>query len=213
MLTIIAGAPFSGKSAWVEREIERREGEGEIGTLALDFTGIYSAIVPGASSVYRDARITDSGAARFAGWVLAAAMREANTRELTGYALTDAPSRAVRLAADFGGAPVVEVVVTQETALKRSQQHVEMVKALAPRAAADDGAAERCRKMVDQYFHERDLLPADTRRVTAPDVPSDRAIQYMWTAAIKAARRGDAAKRDKWTAAARRALAARGVAA
>ena len=55
------------------------------------------------------------------------------------------------------------------------------------------------------------FLPPDTRQVSAPAMPSDNAIRYMWNAAIKAAKRGDEAKRDKWTAAAKRALAARGV--
>ena len=211
MLWIVVGAPFAGKRLWTDREIETREAGGEVGTVALDFTSLYSAVVPGLASVYRDQRITDSGAARFAGWMLAAAVREANERELDGYVLTDSPRRAVALAAAAGNAPLVEVVVTQETAHKRSREHAALVKALAPRAAADDGAAERCRKMVEQYYREADVLPAERRRVTAPDVPSARAVTYAWEAAIRAAKRGDEAKRDKWTRAAKRMLAARGV--
>ena len=66
--------------------------------------------------------------------------------------------------------------------------------------------------MVAAYYRERDVLePLDVRKVQAPDRPSDSAIQYAWRAAIKAAKRGDAAGRDQWKAAATRMLATRGV--
>ena len=213
MLQIVVGSAFAGKRLWVDREIETREAAGEVGTVALDFTSLYSAVVPGLASVYRDERITDTGAARFAGWMLAAAVREANERELTGFVLTDSPRRAVALAAAAGDAPLVEVVVSQETAVKRSREHVELVKALAPRAAADNGAAERCRKMVEQYYREADVLPAERRRVTAPDVPSARAVTYAWEAALKAAKGGDEERKAKWIRAAKAMLKRRGVAA
>ena len=101
-MRIVTGAPFAGKRLWTDREIERREAAGEIGLLALDYTSLYSAIAPGLSSVFRDQRVTDSGAARFAGWALAAMVREANERELDGYVLTDSPRRALALAGAAG---------------------------------------------------------------------------------------------------------------
>ena len=213
MLTIVTGSPFAGKRLWTDAQIEQAESEGAVGWLALDFTSVYSAVVPGLGSVYRDQRVSDSGSARFAGWLLGAAIREAGQRELDGFALTDSPRRALALAAQIGGAPLVEVTVSRTEALRRSQQHVALIRDLAPRASQDDGkeAASKCRKMVDAYYNERDALPPDTRQVTAPEVPSDQAIKYMWSAAIRAAKRGDTEKRDKWTAAAKRALAARGV--
>ena len=215
-LTVVVGAPFSGKRLWIDRQIAAAESAGTVGTLALDFTSLYSAIVPGLDSVFRDQRITDSGAARFAGWLLSAAVREANTRELPGYVAVDSPRRAVQAARELGGAPVVEVTVSQETALRRSQQHVDLIRDLAPRAGAEDSkeAAAKCRQMVKAYYSERGVLgtlPTVPEQVTAPDLPSDNAIRYMWSAAIRAAKSGDEAKRDKWTAAAKRALAARGV--
>ena len=214
MLWIVVGAPFAGKDRWISREIERREADGEVGLISLSYSGIYGAVAPGAESTYRDSRITDSGAARFAAYVLAAAVREANTRELSGYVAVDSPRRALAAVQQSGGSQVVEVVVTQETALRRSQQHVELIRDLAPRAGADDAkaAAAKCRQMVRAYFDERGVLDSvDVRQVTAPDVPSDNAIRYAWTAAIKAAKRNDTERRDKWTSAARRMLAARGV--
>ena len=212
MIEVVVGAPFAGKRQWIDREIERRESDGEIGLLALDYTGVYAAIVPGLASVYRDQRVTDSGSARFAGYMLAVTLTAAVERELSGYLAVDSPRRALAALAQTGGSQVVEVTVSQETALRRSQQHVELVKALAPRAA--DDAAERCRKVVQTYYNERDVLDSvDVRRVQAPELPSDNAIRYAWTAAIRAAKRGDTEKRDKWTAAAKRMLATRGIAA
>ena len=210
-LAIVVGAPFAGKRLWIDRQIERAEQDGEVGTLALDYTSIYSAIVPGLASVYRDQHVSDSGAARFAAYLLAAAIREAHERELRGFAAVDSPRRAQALAAQLGG-PVVEVVVSEQTALRRARAHVELVRELAPRATADETAA-KCKQMVRQYFEEADVLPDDRRKVRAPEHVSDRAIQYMWSAAIRAAKAGDEERRDKWTAAARRALASRGIAA
>ena len=216
MITVVVGAPFAGKRLWVDSEIERREADGEIGLLALDYTGLYSAMVPGLDSAYRDVRVSDSGAARYAAYVLRLAVGEAARRELSGYAAYDSPRRAVQAAQELGGASVVEVGVSETEALRRSEQHVELISTLAPRAGADDSkaAVAKCRQMVAAYFNERDVLDAvEVRQVRAPEQPSDNAIRYMWNAAIKAAKRGETAKRDKWTAAAKRALAARGIAA
>ena len=97
-----------------------------------------------------------------AAYLLAVALREAHTRELAGYAAVDSPRRAVQAVQDIGGAQVVEVVVSRGEALRRSQQHIELIKALVPRAAQDDGAeaSQRCRKMVDAYYNERDVPTA-----------------------------------------------------
>ncbi len=210
-LTVVTGSPFSGKRLWTDAQIEQAEEEGAVGWLALDFTSLYSAAVPGLASTYRDQRVTDSGASRYAGWLLAAAIREAGQRELNGYVLTDSPRRAQTLAAAAGGAPLVEVVVTHQEALRRSQQHVDLVKALVPRAAQDDGAEARCRQMVDQYFREADDLPADRRQVSAPDIPSARAVTFAWEAALRAAKTGDEARKTKWVRAAKAMLKRRGV--
>ena len=211
MLTIVTGSPFSGKRLWTDAQIEQAEEEGAVGWLALDFTSVFSAVVPGLASTYRDQRVSDSGASRYAGWLLGAAIREAGRRELDGFVLTDSPRRALALAAQIGGAPMVEVVVTHQEALRRSQQHVELVKALAPRAAQDDGAEARCKKMVDQYFREADVLPADRRQVSAPDIPSARAVTYAWEAALRAAKTGDVERKAKWVTAAKAMLKRRGI--
>ena len=214
MLEVIVGAPFAGKDRWVAAEIERRESAGELGLLALSFTGIFSAIVPGAESVYRDEEVSDSGTPRLTSYLMATAIAEAGRRELNGYVALDSPRRALQVLEQIGGNRLIEVTVSEQTAHRRAEQHIEIVRDLAPRAGAHDAkaAAARCRKMVASYFRERDVLEnVDVRQVRAPERPSDQAIQYAWRAAIKAAKRGDTARRDKWKAAAGRMLAVRGV--
>ena len=214
MLEVVVGAPFAGKDRWVAAEIERREADGELGLLALSFTGMFSAIVPGAESVYRDEEVSDSGTPRLIGYLLATAIAEAGRRELNGYVALDSPRRALQVLEQLGGNRLIEVTVSEATAHRRAEEHIEIVRALAPRAGADDAkaTAARCRKMVASYFRERDVLDnVDVRQVRAPERPSDQAIRYAWTAAIRAAKRGDSASRDKWKAAAGRMLAVRGV--
>ena len=214
MLEVVVGPPFAGKDRWVAAEIERRESAGELGLLALSFTGIFAAIVPGAESVYRDEEVSDSGTPRLAAYLMATAIAEAGRRELNGYVALDSPRRALQVLEQIGGNRLIEVTVSEQTAHRRAEQHIEIVRDLAPRAGADDAkaAAARCRKMVAAYFRERDALDnVDVRRVRAPERPSDQAIRYAWTAAIRAAKRGDTAGRDKWKAAAQRMLAVRGV--
>lgn len=211
-MIVVVGSPFANKAGWIGAEIERREEAGEIGLIVLSFSDLYSALTPGAESTYRDQRASDSGAPRFASYLQAAALREAVARELDGYAVTDSPRRALAALEQTGGDQVVEVTVSQPEALRRSREHVSMLRDLAPRSAVDDGAAERCRQVVDAYYRERPVLDSvEVRQVRSPDAPSDRAIQYAWKSAIAAARRGDEERKAKWTAAAKRMLAARGV--
>ena len=94
-LEIVVGAPFSGKDRWIAAEIERREAAGEVGLVALNYSSMFTAIVPGAESVYRDAAVSDSGAPRLAGYLLAAAISEASAREIDGYIAVDSPRRAI----------------------------------------------------------------------------------------------------------------------
>ena len=212
-LQIVVGAPFSGKDRWVAAAIERREAAGELGLLALSYTALYAALAPGSESVYRDSEVSDSGAPRLAGYLLAAAIGEASTREIEGYAATDSPRRAISLLERTGGRSLVEVTVSQATAHRRAGEHLALLRELAPRSAADDADADaRCRRVVDTYYNEREVLDTvDVRSVRAPDRPSDASISYAWTAAIKASKRGDLAARDKWISAAKRQLLTRGI--
>ena len=96
-LEIVVGAPFAGKDRWIAAEIERREADGELALVALNFTAMYSAIAPGDGSVYRDELVSDTGVPRLAGYLLAAAIAEAGRRELSGYVAVDSPRGLCRL--------------------------------------------------------------------------------------------------------------------
>ena len=147
MLTVVAGAPFAGKDRWIASQIERREADGARGLLALSFTALFAGMVPGAESVYRDQEVSDSGAPRFTGWLLATAIAQAATRELSGYVAVDSPRRAVDLLGRIGGDSLIEVQVPEATAVARADAHVAVVSELSPRAGQDDAKA-RCLQMV-----------------------------------------------------------------
>ena len=210
-LEVVVGPPFAGKDRWIAAEIERREAAGEVGLVALNYSSMFSAIAPGAESVYRDAAVSDSGAPRLAAYLLAAAISEAATRELGGFIAVDSPRRAIAALEKTAGRRLFEVTVREETAHRRAADHLKQLRAIAPRSAGDSAVA-RCRQVVRAYFAERDVLNSvDVVQVRAPDRPSDNAIRYAWTAAIRAAKGGDNVARDKWIGAAKRMLATRGI--
>ena len=210
-LEVVTGPPFAGKNWWIADQIERRESDGEVGLVAINYTSIYAALAPGDQSTYRDEEVTDTGVPRLASYLFAAAVGEAGTRDLAGYVAVDSPRRAVDLLERIGGNELIEVHVTESTAIRHAERHVEQLRQIAPRAGAAD-AIQRCRRIVQQYFRERPMLgTVDVREVAPPDRPSDQAIQYAWRAAINAAKRGDSAAKAKWTDAAKRMLATRGV--
>ena len=64
-IEIIVGPPFSGKGWFVASEIARREDEGEVGLLSLNYSSIFMAISPGDASSFRDEEVT---ATARAGW-------------------------------------------------------------------------------------------------------------------------------------------------
>ena len=212
-LEVVTGPPFAGKGWWIADQIESREADGERGLLAINFTAIYTALAPGDESAYRDEEVTDTGVPRLAAYLFAAAVGEAGTRDLAGYVATDSPRRAVDLLERIGGNELIEVRITEPAAIRRAERHVEQLRQIATRAGATTAdAIQRCRRIVRQYYRERDVLDTvDVRQVSPPDRPSDQAIQYAWRAAIKAAKRGNTEARDKWTGAAKRMLLTRGV--
>ena len=215
MLEVVTGAPFAGTGRWVEAQIAKREAAGERGLVRIGYSELYTAIVPGVESSYRDAEVSDTGAPRLTAWLYAAAIREAADRELSGYIQTDSPRRATRILQEIGGdRSIIEVTVSKAAAISRSQEHLDGLSELAPRAAASDrlAADEKCRKGIETFFSERPVLEGyDVRSVTAPNRPSDRQITYAWEVAIRAAKRKDFGKRDKWTGRARAMLKTRGI--
>ena len=143
------------------------------------------------------------------------ALREAHDRELSGYVQTDSPKRAIAILQQLGGErSVIEVAVSKSAAFARSEEHLDGLAELAPRVSAGDRATAdaKCRKGIETFFNERPVLEGyDVRTVRAPERPSDRQISFAWEVAIRAARRKDFGKRDKWTGRARAMLATRGI--
>ena len=214
-LEVVVGSPFAGTGRWVEAQIAKREAAGERGIVRIGYTEVYSAIVPGVQSAYRDPEVSDSGAPRLAGWLFAAALREAAERELSGYVQVDSPRRATQILQQIGGErSIIEVSVSKAQAFARSEEHLDGLAELAPRVSASDRAAAdaQCRKGIEAFFAERGALDGyDVRTVTAPARPSDRQISFAWEVAIRAARRGDDVKRAKWIGRAKSMLATRGI--
>lgn len=205
-MEVVVGAPFAGSGRWAEAEIEKREARGERGLVRLAYTELYTALVPGDQSAYRDAEVSDSGAPRLAGYVLAIAVREAAERELSGYVVVDSPRRAIQTLQATGADSIIEVTVSQATAIKRADEHLELLQEIVPRVSAGDraDADQQCKKMIDAYFRERSVLETvNVRQVRAPTTPPLRAITHAYKAAAGARRRGNTEGVKKWLTAAR----------
>ena len=88
-ITVVTGPPFAGKGRFVRDEIERREQDGELGLISVDFTALYGAVVPGVQSSFRDPAVSDSGSPRLVSYLYEVAVTEAAARELSGYVTTN----------------------------------------------------------------------------------------------------------------------------
>ena len=160
---VVTGAPFSGKSLYIGDEIERREEGGELGLVALDFSGIFAAVVPGVESSLRDQAVADSGAPRFVGHVFSVAVAAVAARELSGYVATNSPRRAVELAERFGGR-LVNVDVGVEELAGRVDKHMRGLSRKVRRASRE-GVIGRCRDAAGRYLRESPKLVGRARNV------------------------------------------------
>lgn len=158
---VVTGPPFSGKGQFVRDEIGRRERAGELGLLALDFTALYAALVPGPESQYRDEAVSDTGAPRLASYLYAAAAAAIAARELRGYAVTQSPRQALALAARFGGR-LYEVPADVGDIAARSEAHMSTLARTVARASAGPAA---CRRAAVTYQRESPALAGRARTV------------------------------------------------
>ena len=162
-VTIVSGAPFSGKSLYIADEVARREEGGELGLVALDFTGLYAATVPGVESSLRDEALANTGSARFVGALLSTAIAQVALRELSGYVATNSPKRAVELAERFGGR-LVNVDVGIEDLATRIQAHQTQITRKVRRATRES-VDKRCRDAAGRYLSEAGALVGKARNV------------------------------------------------
>ena len=160
---IVTGPPFSGKAEFVLGEIERRERAGELGLLAVDYTALYAALVPGEQSALRDSALTDTGAPRAVGSVYDFAAGALIVRQLSGYVTTQSPRRAVALSDRFGGAQIWDLTADVDALALRVRAHVSTLTGRVARAG--DGVEGGCSRQVATYLNERALLAGRAREV------------------------------------------------
>lgn len=164
-ITVVTGPPFAGKGQFVRDEIQRREEEdGELGLLSVDFTALYSAIVPGAQSAFRDDAVSESGLPRLVSYLYEVVVAQVAARELAGYVTTNSPRRAVQLAERLGG-PLLEVRTTIEQIASRAETHMAALGRRVPRARRSS-AVGGCREAAVNYVRESPALVGRAREVT-----------------------------------------------
>ena len=155
-LIVVTGAAFSGKGRFVADEIGRREAEGEVGLVAIDYTPMYSSLVPGEQSQFRDEAVSETGVARWVGYLLTIAVAQAIGRELSGYILTPSPSRAIEIA-DEADAQIIAIEEPIETIATRINVHIKDLQRRVPRATRDRTTG-RCRKAAATYLQNEHRL-------------------------------------------------------
>ena len=195
-IVVVTGPPFSGKGQFVRDEIERRETDGELGLISVDFTAIYTAITPGEQSSFRDDAVSDTGAPRFAGYLFALALAQLLDRELSGYVAVPSPQRALEIA-DTAGAPILDIAANVDQIAVRIRAHMSDLQKTVPRATRGRTVG-RCRKAATSYLRNEHVLVGRARTVTregdryrvgARKLPFDRAaFERGLTARGRAAR-------------------------
>lgn len=165
MLEVVTGPPFAGKGAYVRDEVARRERDGELGLVALDYTAIFGALVWGVQSSYRDEAVSYTGAPRLAGYLYEAAIAAVIARQLRGFVTTNSPRRAVAISDRLSGAPILDVKVSVEEMAERAQAHLTQLRRRVPRARGES-ADKRCAQAGAVYLRERPALEGRAKEVT-----------------------------------------------
>ena len=163
-IEVVTGPPFSGKGRFVRDEIARRERAGELGLLALDWTALYTAMVPGPQSAYRDAAVSDTGSTRMVSYVFEVAAAAIMARELRGYLVAQSPRRALALADRFGVEYVLETAADLGDIADRADGHMADLGRTVSRASRAN-AAPLCRRAAVAYQCEAPALVGRARTV------------------------------------------------
>ena len=164
-VVLVTGPPFSGKAQYVRDEIERREGDGELGLVLLDWTALFAALVPGIQSSYRDERVSETGSPRMVSAAFAFAAGAIAARELRGYVTSQSPRQAVDLAIRYSW-EIVEVGADPGDVADRARAHMTRLRRRV-RRAAEAGAAllANCRRAAVAYYREQPALEGKARVV------------------------------------------------
>jgi hypothetical protein len=168
-LDIILGPPFSGKSQFARDQIAEREVAGELGVVAIDYSALFRALVPGTLDQYRDAEVSETGASSFVSYMMEVGVRRAIESQLSGYILVNSPARAARVAERVGAAAVpLEMDTSIDDLADRIDTHLTELKRDVPRAR-NEGAKKRCTQAGIAYLREkypRTRQGLRTRKVT-----------------------------------------------
>ena len=162
-IDVVTGPPFSGKGQFVRDEIARREQGGELGLVALDWTALYFALVPGVQSAFRDDGVSDTGSPRMVSYTFEVVAAALVARELRGYVVTQSPRRALALADRFGR-DVLEVPADVGDVADRAERHMSDLARTVTRASRAN-AAPRCRAAAVSYQREAPALAGRARTV------------------------------------------------
>ena len=160
-LEVVTGPPFSGKGQYVRDEVARREREGELGLVVVDWTALYGALVPGAESALRDEAVSDTGAPRFVGGLFLTAAARMAARELRGYVTTQSPHQALELVDGDVTATLTEVDADVADVAERAGYHVNRLGRRVTRAVS----VADCRRAAVAYFREAPALVGRAREV------------------------------------------------
>jgi adenylate kinase family enzyme len=167
-LDIILGPPFSGKSQFARDQIAEREVAGELGVVAIDYSALYRALVPGTLDQYRDSAVKETGAMSLTSYLMEVAIRQADESNASGYILVNSPARAARIAERVGAAAPLEMDISIDDLADRIDTHLTELKRDVPRAR-NEGAKKRCTQAGIAYLREkypRTRQGLRTRKVT-----------------------------------------------
>ena len=169
-IEVVTGAPFSGKGQFVRDEIARREADGELGLVNLDYTALYAALVPGVESSLRDGPVSDSGAPRLVAFAYEVLLSAVGDRELSGYVTTNSPRKAVDVG-DLLRAPVLNVEAKEVEIAARTYDHLRRIERTVARGAS--GSIGRCQRAILGYMNEAPRLVGRAQEV--------RRVNGAWT--------------------------------
>ena len=149
MLEVVAGPPFAGKSQYVDREIARREAEGESGIDRIDFTALFLALFPGAADAVRTEATVG---VPLVAYLRETAIRQAQERELDGYVTTAKPEAAERLRERFEVQTITVVDTPKPEVQRRMEKHLRRMFAIRRHAERKARIRGECSKAVADWF-------------------------------------------------------------
>lgn len=149
MLEVVAGPPFAGKSQYVDREIARREADGESGIVRIDFTALFLALFPGAAEAVRTEATVG---VPLVAYLRETAIRQAQERELDGYVTTAKPEVAERLRERFEVQTITVIDTPEPEVQRRMEKHLRRMYAIKRNVERKAQIRGECERAVAGWF-------------------------------------------------------------